>query len=414
MAAGRTVLHADLDAFFASVEQLDRPELRGRSVLVGGRSRRSVVAAASYEARAFGCRSAMPMARALALCPEAEVVSARFARYAELSGRFMGILGRFSPLVEALSVDEAFVECTGSRRLLGTGPEIGKAIRAATHAELGLTVSVGIGPNKFVAKLATDMQKPDGMTVAPGVEGGPDVPGGLAAWLAPVAIERMWGVGPKSIGRFHEAGIRTFGDLQRLDEAEVARRLGAHAVDMRARALGLDDRAVETDHERKGVGHETTFGDDLEDPEAVLEALHGLVESACLRLRASGGMTRRLTVKIRFGDFETITRSTTLDTPTDSTRAILLAAKETFSRWARAGFVPVRLVGIRLERIDARGAGTASLFEDPQDARDRALDRVADAVSRKFGSGAIGRGHGGISREGGTRRAGDPQPREGT
>ncbi|MFM8872421.1 MAG: DNA polymerase IV, partial [Phycisphaerales bacterium] len=148
-----------------------------------------------------------------------------------------------------------------------------------------------------------------------------------------------------------------------------------------------------------GVGHETTFGTDLEDREAVLEALHGLVESACLRLRASGGMTRRLTVKIRFGDFETITRSTTLDAPTDSTRAILAAAKETFSRWARAGFVPVRLVGIRLERLDAREAGTASLFEDPQDARDRALDRVADAVSRKFGSGAIGRGHGGIARE---------------
>lgn len=401
MTAGRTVLHADLDAFFASVEQLDRPDLRGRPVLVGGKSRRSVVAAASYEARAFGCRSAMPMAQALERCPHAEVVPARFARYAELSARFMEILGRFSPLVEALSVDEAFVDCTGSRRLLGTGPEIGAAIRAATRAELGLAVSVGVGPNKFVAKLATDMRKPDGMTVAPGVEGGPDVAGGLAAWLAPVAIERMWGVGPKSVGRFHEAGIRTFGDLQRLGDAEVARRLGAHAVDMRARALGLDDRAVETDHERKGVGHETTFGDDLEDPEAVLEALHGLVESACLRLRASGGVTRRLTVKIRFGDFETITRSTTLDAPTDSTRAILAAAKETFSRWARGGFVPVRLVGIRLERLDARDAGTPGLFEDPQDARDRALDRVADAVSRKFGSGAIGRGHGGIARGGG-------------
>ncbi|MFM8731025.1 MAG: Y-family DNA polymerase, partial [Phycisphaerales bacterium] len=217
MASGRTVLHADLDAFFASVEQLDRPELRGRPVLVGGRSRRSVVAAASYEARAFGCRSAMPMARALALCPAAEVVSARFARYAELSGRFMEILGRCSPLVEALSVDEAFVDCTGSRRLLGTGPEIGEAIRAATRAELGLTVSVGIGPTPHMRSMATGAShaaSPPGSSGPPSTPGATVMPSGLRM---SVAIERMWGVGPKSIGRFHEAGIRTFGDLQRLD-----------------------------------------------------------------------------------------------------------------------------------------------------------------------------------------------------
>ena len=395
MIVPRTILHADLDAFFASVEQLDDPSLRGRPVLVGGTSGRGVVAAASYESRAFGCRSAMPMVRALQLCPQAVVVKPRFGRYSELSGRFMEILGRASPLVEPLSVDEAFVDATGSRLLHGDGPAIATAIRESTRRELGLTVSVGVGPNKFVAKLASDMRKPDGMTVAPAD------PDALAAWLAPLSIERMWGVGPKTAPRFHAAGIRTFGDLQRLPAERVAGELGDHAVAMRERAFGRDDRAVETEHERKGVGHETTFHEDVADPEAVLDALHGLVEGACRRLRASGGTTRRVTVKIRFGDFETITRSRTLEAETDGTLAVLGAAKELFRAWAAREFVPVRLVGVRLDRTAAGDAAPASLFADPREERERAIDRVADAISGKFGSGAIARG--------GQRRAGGQQ-----
>ena len=391
----RTILHADLDAFFASVEQLDDPSLRGRPVLVGGTSGRGVVAAASYESRAFGCRSAMPMVRALQLCPQAVVVKPRFGRYSELSGRFMEILGRASPLVEPLSVDEAFVDATGSRLLHGDGPAIATAIRESTRRELGLTVSVGVGPNKFVAKLASDMRKPDGMTVAPAD------PDALAAWLAPLSIERMWGVGPKTAPRFHAAGIRTFGDLQRLPAERVAGELGDHAVAMRERAFGRDDRAVETEHERKGVGHETTFHEDVADPEAVVDALHGLVEGACRRLRASGGTTRRVTVKIRFGDFETITRSRTLEAETDGTLAVLGAAKELFRAWAAREFVPVRLVGVRLDRTAPGDAAPASLFADPREERERAIDRVADAISGKFGSGAIARG--------GQRRAGGQQ-----
>jgi len=389
MTAPRTILHADLDAFFASVEQLDNPALRGQPVLVGGRSGRGVVAAASYEARTFGCRSAMPMSRALSLCPHAMVAPPRFERYSELSHRFMDILGRFSPLVEALSVDEAFVDVTGSRLLHGDGPAIARAIRAATSAELGLTVSVGVGPNKFVAKLASDMDKPDGLTVAP------DAPGALAAWLQPLGIERMWGVGPKSLPHFHAAGIRTFGDLQRMDPGKLRTALGDHALGMRERAFGRDDRPVETEHERKGVGHETTFGEDVTDPEAVVDVLHGLTESACRRLRASGGTTRRITVKIRFGDFETITRSCTLDAETDSTLAVLAAAKDLFRRWATRDFVPVRLVGVRLERTEAGEEAPASLFADVQDERHRTIDRVADAIERKFGKGIVGRGRAG-------------------
>lgn len=393
MAAPRLILHADLDAFFASVEQLDDPAKRGRPVLVGGRSKRGVVAAASYEARVFGCRSAMPMVRALELCPHAIVAPTRFARYSELSGRFMAILGRYSPLVESLSVDEAFVDCTGSVRLHGDGPTIARAIRAAVQVETGLTASVGVGPNKFVAKLATDARKPDGMTVAP--------TDGLAGWLAPFAIERMWGVGPRTLPRFHAAGIRTFGDLQRMDTAVVAARLGDHALAMRARALGHDDRPVEPEHERKGVGHETTFPEDLEHADDVLDALHDLTEGACLRLRAAGAVARRVTVKIRFGDFETVTRSSTLPEPTDRTLVLLAAAKELFRRWAAGGFVPVRLVGVRLECGDPGEGDQGLLFGDPRAERERAVDRVADAIAHRFGKDAIARG--------GQRRAGGQQ-----
>ena len=389
MTVPRTILHADLDAFFASVEQLDNPALRGQPVLVGGRSGRGVVAAASYEARTFGCRSAMPMSRALSLCPHAMVAPPRFERYSELSHRFMDILGRFSPLVEALSVDEAFVDVTGSRLLHGDGPAIARAIRAATSAELGLTVSVGVGPNKFVAKLASDMDKPDGLTVAP------DAPDALAAWLRTLGIERMWGVGPKSLPHYHAAGIRTFGDLQRMDPGKLRTALGDHALGMRERAFGRDERPVETEHERKGVGHETTFDEDVADPEAVIDMLHGLTESACRRLRASGGTTRRIAIKIRFGDFETITRSCTLDAETDSTLAVLAAAKDLFRRWASRDFVPVRLIGVRLERTEAGEEAPASLFADVQDERHRTIDRVSDAIERKFGKGIVGRGRAG-------------------
>ncbi len=387
MTAPRTILHADLDAFFASVEQLDHPEMRGKPVLVGGRSGRSVVATASYEARRFGCRSAMPMTRALALCPHAVVATPRFERYSELSDRFMEILGRYSPLVEALSVDEAFIDATGSRLLHGDGVTIARAIRAATQTELGLTVSVGIGSNKFVAKLASDMNKPDGITESP-----LDNSSLLANWLAPIGIERMWGIGPKSLPRFHAAKVHKFGDLQLMAEHDVLTQLGPHAIDMRSRALGIDSRAVETVRDRKGVGHETTFADDVSDQESILETLLFLVESAARRLRGSGSTTRRITIKIRFGDFETITRSTTLDADTDRTLVILAAAKDLFKRWAAREFVAVRLIGVRLECTAPGDETQASLFADPQAERDRTVDRVADAIERKFGKGMIGRG----------------------
>lgn len=379
----RVILHADLDAFFASVEQLDHPELRGKPVLVGGTGLRGVVCAASYEARPFGCRSAMPTARARVLCPHAIFVKPRFSRYVELSERFMAILGRFSPAVQALSLDEAFVDATGSVQLFGPGETIGRAVREATRAELGLAVSVGVAPNKFVAKLASDLCKPNGLL---------DVPAeGLSEWLASIDIARMWGVGPKSLPRYHAAGIRTFGDLQRLTPESAAAALGDHGAFTRELALGNDTRPVETEHEAKGVGKERTFGVDIAEPDAVLDELHALTQAACARLRAKGGRTRRITLKIRFGDFETVTRSATLASETDSTMEIWRAARETFTAWATRSFQPVRLIGIRLERL-ADGAFVPDLFTDARTERSRALDRVADAIEAKFGRGMARRG----------------------
>lgn len=384
----RVILHADLDAFFASVEQLDDPSLRGRPVLVGGTGNRGVVCAASYEARPFGCRSAMPMGRARALCPQAMVVRPRFDRYCELSDQFMTILGSFSPLIEALSLDEAFVDVTGSVRLFGSGGKIAADIRARTRAELGLAVSVGVAPCKFVAKIASDLCKPDGLLAVP-MEG-------LQEWLAPLPIERMWGVGPRTLPHYHAAGIRTFGHLQRMPPETLQQLLGDHALHTQQLALGHDDRAVHTEHEAKGVGKERTFGHDLDHPDAVLSELHSLVQAACARLRASGGRTRRFTLKIRFSDFETITRSATLATETDSTTEVWACARQTFEQWAARSFQPVRLVGIRLERL---GAFVPDLFTDAHAEKQRTLDRVADAIEARFGRGAAVRGSGARSGE---------------
>ncbi len=383
MAEPRVILHADLDAFFASVEQLDDPTLRGKPVLVGGTGSRGVVCAASYESRVFGCRSAMPMARARVLCPQAIIVRPRFERYCELSEKFMNILGRLSPLVEALSVDEAFVDATGSQLLLGTGHQMASNVRLATRAELGLAVSVGVGPNKFVAKLASDMAKPDGLLVVPHQA--------LSEWLAPIDIARMWGVGPQTLPKYHAAGVRTFGHLQSMDPQTVRKLLGDHGLFTRQLALGCDDRPVETEHEAKGVGKERTFGQDITSVDHVVDELHALTQAACARLRAKGGRTKRITLKIRFGDFETITRSATLESETDSTMEVWAAARATFMVWANRGFRPVRLIGIRLERLP-EGAFVPDLFCSPRTERSRALDRVADAIETRFGRGAARRG----------------------
>ncbi|USN97979.1 MAG: DNA polymerase IV [Phycisphaeraceae bacterium] len=388
MNAGRAILHVDMDAFFASVEQLDDPELKGRPVLVGGTGRRGVVAAASYEAREFGCRSAQPTAVALRLCPHAVVVKPRGSRYRELSDRVFGILGDFSPLVQPISVDEAFVDVTGSSSLFGPAVEIAKSIRARIKAETGLTASVGVAPNKFLAKLASDLDKPDGLTV---IE-----PDKVHEKLDPLPVSRLWGVGPAAEKSLARLGLRTIGDIRGTPDETLVARFGEFGRHLARLARGEDDRPVHTDREAKSISHEQTFGVDLEDPDAVRSVLLGQCEDVGRRLRKHGRLARTVTVKIRFGDFQTITRSDSFGEATDATEAIWEAARALFDGWAQGGsgggFRPVRLIGAGVSHLTEPGAGRQmGLFEAERDEKRARVDDLTDAITAKHGKGAIRR-----------------------
>ncbi len=376
----RTILHVDMDAFFASVEQRDDPSLKGQPVLVGGRGGRGVVAAASYEARKFGCRSAMPMQRALLQCPKAVVVPPRFDRYSETSAQVMDILERASPLVQPLSIDEAFIDVTGSRRLLGDGETIGEMIRRDIHTELNLTAGVGVGPNKFVAKLASDINKPDGMAVF--------TTEGIAEALAPLPVSRMWGIGPKLTARMHACGLKTFADLQKWTPGQLAVTFGDSTKRFYDLSFGRDDRPVETDGKAKSIGHEQTFQSDLHSMEELEAVLLRHVERVGTRLRRSGRCARSMVVKLRDGEFHTQTRSATFDQPTDSTSVLYSEARRVFRTWAEKEFRPLRVVGYHVSRFEDE---QARLFENPSDTRDRQIDTVTDEIKKRFGADAISR-----------------------
>src|SRR6266545_1357326 len=291
MAAGpRTILHLDLDAFYASVEQLDCPALRGRPVIVGGPSRRGVVCAASYEARRFGVRSAMPTARARKLCPDGVFLPPRFDRYSELSHQVFGIYRRYTPLVEPLSLDEAFLDVTASRALHGEGRDVARTIKAAVREECGLAVSAGIAEVKLAAKIATDLDKPDGLVEVPR--------GGVAAFLAPLPVARLWGVGHVTEAALRKVGVATIGDLARTPDTALAAVIrGTHARDLRALARGDDPREVVPDEASKSIGAEDTFGEDLTDVPALERELLSQATRVGRRLRAAGVAGRVVTLK---------------------------------------------------------------------------------------------------------------------
>ncbi len=373
-----------MDAFYASVEQLDRPELRGRPVLVGGDRPRAVVCAASYESRKFGCRSAQPMSVALRMCPHAVVVPPRFARYHEISEAMFAILKDVSPLVEPLSIDEAFVDLTGTERLLGPAVEVARGIRRRIRAELGVTASVGVAPNKFLAKLASDLDKPDGLTIV--------APDRVNEVLDPLPIERMWGVGPATASRFHALGVGTIGQLRAWTEERLAQEFGAPAARHFARlARGEDDREVIPDSLAKSIGQEETFEVDVEDPTEVRDVLFAQAEAVARRVRRHGMRARGVTVKIRYGDFETITRSSTLGEATDVTDVLRTAAAGLFDVWSASSFRPVRLIGMTAARLSEDGA-QLPLFGAAETERKRRLDRTLDSLHDRFGSRAIRRG----------------------
>ncbi len=399
-----SILHVDLDAFFASVEQLDDPSLRGKPVIVGGLGPRGVVAAASYEAREFGVHSAMPMMRARRACPNGVFVAPRFDAYQDASHAVMTIMRSYTPLVEPISLDEAFLDVQGARRLHGTGPEVAQQIRDQVRAETGLTASVGVATTKLLAKLASDLSKPDGLLV---VE-----PGTELEFLHPLDVRRLWGVGPATQKRLARLGVRTVGDLAAQPEDTLVATVGnSQGHHLYALAWNRDDRPVEPDHEVKSIGHEETFPVDVHDRDALGHEISRLADKVGARLRAAGRAARTVQLKARYADFRTVTRSRTLDAATDVGAELAAVARELLDKVAvEQGIRLLGVSGQQLVPTDESGdqgllfgepAGSQESAAGPSGpaagsmgpaarAKRAAVERSMDAVREKFGPGAVG------------------------
>ncbi len=372
------IMHVDMDAFFASVELLDRPDLVGKPVIVGHRSQRSVVTAATYEARRYGVNSAMPMAVALRRCPQAVVLEPHFDRYAYYSKRVMQILGDITPHVEQLSVDEAFLDVAGARRLLGDSWTIGTRLRERVHSETGLRCSAGAAATKFVAKLASSRAKPDGLLVVPAAE--------TVDFLHPLPVSALWGVGGKSEEALVRLGLRTVGDLAHAPLEMLRRAIGeAGAQRLHDLSWGRDPRPVTPGHEEKSIGHETTFETDRTDPAELHRVILQLADAVGQRLRRAGVMGRTVSIKLRFEDFMTITRSRTLAEPTDLGRRLYEEARALYDQ-ANTSRRPVRLIGVRAEQLTGDVAALG-LWDDDEDWRE--AEQTVDAIAERFGPGAV-------------------------
>ncbi len=391
----RHIIHADMDAFFASVEQHDHPEWRGQPVLVGGSPQaRGVVAAASYEARQFGCRSAMPMKTAVRLCPQAVVVRPRFRRYQEVSEAIMAVFQRFTPLVEPLSLDEAFLDITHlapeGRPLPGLGPAptaeaIARQIKQAVRAATGLSVTCGVATSKSVAKVASGINKPDGLTVvAPGTE---------AAFLAPLPVRSLWGIGPKTAERLEQAGVTSVADLSARPLAWLIERFGVRGEWFARLARGEDDRPIEVEHERKSISHETTFTEDVSDAETLRRTLREQSAAVARRLRRDHTRGRTVQVKLRLADFTTFTRQATLPAPTDDAAVIAASAQALLERERQPGR-QFRLVGVGVHNlVPVEQAVQLSLFGPGGTvARDAKIEALLQRLRDRYGDAAPKRG----------------------
>jgi DNA polymerase-4 len=379
---GRTILHVDMDAFYASVEEQDRPDLKGKPLIVGGTGGRAVVAAASYAVRRFGVRSAMPMREALRRCPDAIVVPPRMARYKEISEQIFEIFREFTPLVEGLSLDEAFLDITASRRLLGDPEVIGAEIRRRIGKRTGLTASVGIAPNKLLAKIASDLHKPDGMCRIDA--------GNMREILDALPIQKLFGVGQKTLPAVHAAGIRTFGHARTASDEMLWRAFGKHGKAMRDRACGLDDRPVEPHREEKSISAEETFAADIHAAADLAAQLAHLADRTASRLRAHNLLAGRVSVKIRRGDFTTYTRQRALEPPTQDTAIVSAAAQMLLCAWVasqpRAG---VRLLGVGVSELQS--LRQSDLFSGPLPGPGSRLDSAVDGIRDRFGEGLLTR-----------------------
>ncbi|MBQ4422293.1 MAG: DNA polymerase IV [Schwartzia sp.] len=376
----RIVLHIDMDAFFASVEQRDHEEYRGKPVIVGGLGPRGVVSTASYEARKFGVHSAQAMAIARRLCPNAIFLHPDHARYSDVSRQIFSILSRFSPVIEQLSIDEGFLDLTGMERLMDSPRAYGESIKAAVREETGLTASVGIAPNKFLAKLASDLEKPDGLVVIR--------PEDVDKVLAPLPVSRIFGVGKKTEARLAALGFRTIGQLAAADRGKLVQALGSRmAEQLLALAHGLDDRPVEPRRAAQSIGREETFDEDIRSREEAERVLLALSEEVGWRLRRKGLFARTVTLKVRLGSFDTFTRQQTLPEPVAYDEDIFREAQTLFRAFPMPPGQGIRLLGVSAGNLSE--GGEVSLFDD-HEKKDRLYGAI-DNLKRRFGEGVVTR-----------------------
>jgi DNA polymerase IV len=381
-AEARWILHVDMDAFYASVEQRDDPLIRGKPVIVGGTGPRGVVAAASYQVRRFGVRSAMPMREALRRCPDAICVRPRMSHYQAVSLQIFAVFAEFTPLVEGLSLDEAFLDVTASIAVFGSADSIAAQIKRRILAETSLTCSIGVAPNKLVAKIASDLRKPDGLVIVR--------PSEVHALLDPLPVRRLSGLGPKTAPHVEALGIHTLGELRRAKTELLRPVFGRYAERIRERAAGIDERPVEPDLEEVQISAEETFDTDIDDHARLRSELHRLADRSGARLRERGLATSCVTVKIRRSDFVTFTRQRHIEPPTQETRVIARVAVELLDAWlATAPAAALRLLGVGVTQLAP--AVQLDLFTAPESVRNQHLDRAVDRIRGRFGRFALAR-----------------------
>lgn len=378
----KAIIHLDMDAFYPAVEVLDNPELKGKPVIVGGSRQRGVVSSASYEARKFGVHSAQPMATAMRLCPQAVVLPVRMSRYKEVSEQVFEIFYHFTPLVEPLSIDEAFLDVTGSTRLFDSPVEIAKQIKRMVVEKTGLTISAGVAPSKFIAKIASDMEKPDGLTVVPHDK--------VREFLDPLPIRKMWGVGKVTQQTLSQLEIHTFKDLRQTPAELLAEKFGKHGSHMHHLSMGIDDRDVEPVHDIKSIGHEETFSKDIYELELAKRELLSLANRVARRIRRKHFEGKTVTLKVKYNDFKQITRSVTLQGYTNDGSVIYENICNLLEKTA-VGRRPVRLLGISVSHLADEGSGKQlSLFaQDYSNQKRKVLNKTLDSIYEKFGDRSI-------------------------
>ena len=385
MAESRQIIHVDMDAFYASVEQLDDPDLIGKAVVVGGDPRqRGVVSAASYEARKFGVHSAMPMSKAIRICPNAIVLPVRMKRYVELSQQIHAIFEKFTPQIEPISLDEAFLDVAGSLQLFGSAEKIGLDIKHQIKVQLGLVASVGIATNKFLAKLASDLDKPDGFVVI--------TEENKQQILDPLPVSKIWGVGKITEKALKSKGINTIGQLRKAPIETLRSIFGEQTPHMLRLAQGVDNREVESSREAKSISSEQTFATDITDKNVLLNVLLNQVEDVAQRLRTNDLEARTITLKLRYDDFRTVTRSNTFDHPTNTTKTLWQEAEAIFLKWYKESAGALRLLGFGASGLQEAESDQHQLFSEPDHDKQKRLDKAFDRIREKFGHDALRRG----------------------